>query len=174
MNKNKRLLTIWAVVFNFIAVASAIGIIIWSCLGLEGLFKMLEISMTQEELMILRAENIFTSALDILLNTAAAICLILHVKLYEKRFTTSKKLFIAGLVLNVLSAPISVPSILLYISYFMYMDIKVDRTPENQEPEIEVLPSEDEVKQQVEKLRKLKEEGKISEEEYKEEIMKLL
>ena len=171
MNKAKKNLIFWTIILNFLTVAYSIGMIIWSSVGVESFLANLQMDLTQVEIDMLIYDNIITCSVDGVINLAAAICLILNLKLYEKHFKASKKLFFAGLILNVLSSPLSIGAILLYIAHFKYMDIEVIK---EEEKEGSVACSEEELKNKIEKLRKLKEQGVITEEEFSNEILKLL
>ena len=79
---------------------------------------------------------------------------------------------VRGLILNVFASPLAIASILLYIAHFKYPDF--ERTNDDAEEEIIVEASEAELKRKIENLRKLKENGTITEEEFEKELMRLL
>lgn len=99
-----------------------------------------------------------------------------------KSFSKSRRLYITGAVFTILSGVASIASILLYIS----MAIKEEQVVRefsintNQNGLVEPISEEKEetvkkdVKEKISRLRKLKEEGIISEEEFNDQIMKLL
>lgn len=86
-------------------------------------------------------------------------------QMFRQRYGFYMSAVIISLILNLLS----VATILLIISLFTSDLVWVKPEKENV---VTVTPESKEKK--IEKLRKLKEEGKISEEEYNDELMKLL
>ncbi len=172
MNKTRRNLIIAVIVLNFISVASSVVSIIGSVFWLESMYAELGIALTGAELHAMRIQNYIYAGIDMLLYLSAAICLILHLKYHDKNYILSGKLFFAGFILNLLAGILSIENLLLLIAYFKYADIQVIN--EESDDEIIVEESEDSIKRKIERLRKLKEDGTISEEEFKEEILKLL
>lgn len=171
MNKTRKNLITWAYVLNLVAAGINIISLILSTIYIEKLYEFLELELAQNEIIYARIENITTYVIDIGLMLSAGICLVLSLKKHDTNYELSKKLFFAGLILNVLSSPISIASILLFIAHFKYMDIKVEQ---EEDDVVEIVDSEDEIKRKIEKLRKLKDQGVISEEEFNQEILKLL
>lgn len=172
MNKTRRNLIIAVIVLNLISVVSGVFTIIGSVFWIESMYAELGIALTMPELQSLRIQNYIYASLDILLYLAAAICLILHLKYHDSNYKLSEKLFYAGFIINLVAGILSIENLLLLIAYFKYSDIQVIR--EEREDEVVIEESEDSIKRKIEKLRKLKEDGTISEEEFKDEILKLL
>jgi len=169
MNKTKKNLVTWTIVLDFIAVASSLFMLIWTAVDPMRFYALMGIHLTEAEIKLIMVNDLWTYGLDLALNLSGAVCLLIYLKNYEKALNKAKKLFIAGLVLNVLSSPLSLASILLYIAHFKYIDIKVDK-----EEEVIVEDDEESLKRKIAKLRKLKEEGAITEEEFTDELSKLL
>lgn len=176
MNKTKKGLIIAAIVLNSISVVMLILSIIGSVYWLESIYLDMGMKLTPAELNSVRIDNIVYSAIDLALYLSSTILLILHLYLYEKNFKVSKRLFMAAGILVFFCDFLSISFILLLIAYFKYMDIEVIKEKEeNEDGEVEVVENdEDAIKRKIEKLRKLKDDGVISEEEFKEEILKLL
>jgi hypothetical protein len=175
MNKSKKLLITWAIVLNCLTLASCIGTLIWVCVGgIESMY--LSLGFAEMDVFVFKTQEIIYNAIDIALNLGAVICLSLNIYFADKRYNLSKKLFIAGLVLNILSNPLSIATILLVVAQFRYMDIEVikEKREDEQDEEVEIISSEDELRVKIEKLRKLKEQGLITEDEFNSEILKLL
>ena len=168
MNKTKKALVTWTIVLNFISVASSIAMLIWTALNPAELYVLMGIQLTDAEIYSMMVSDLWTYGVDLALNLAGAIVLIIYLRMYDKNLNNAKKLFIAGLVLNILSSPLSIASILLYIAHFKYLDIEVIKEEETVEDNEEVL------KRKIAKLRKLKDDGTITEEEFTNELSKLL
>jgi len=167
MNEVKRKLIIATIIFDFISMAAVIA----------GLLVIIFVDKyvpteyaTFEEFWTFHILEIVLFSLDIALYSSAAICLSVAIKNKGASFSKNRKVFLAGFILNIISGPLSIATILLYIAQFNFIDsqVAVDNS-------VEVKKSKDEeMKEKVEKLRKLKDDGLISEEEFNEQIMRLL
>lgn len=113
----------------------------------------------------------------------AGILLIYSVRNGGENFYRSQAVFIAGLVLTVLCGPLSISSILLYISLTIKQKITnfdLNKSSENFEVnekqmcDIKIGERAESVKEKLIKIKKLKDSGNISEEEYKKVLIKYL
>lgn len=90
-----------------------------------------------------------------------------------QHFEEKKGLYITGAVFTIISNPLSISSILLYISFGMPTKVK---TQQNPSAPISPEPTKNYsvMKDEIEVLRKLKEDGVITEEEFKKQILEIL
>ncbi len=102
-----------------------------------------------------------------------SVCLIWSVRKSGKYFRRSQGYYIAGLIVVILAGG-WIPWILLLISMFI-PDIIVMNMPNEVRREERIMEREEEVKKKkIEELRKLKDDGVISEEEFNQKLMELL
>lgn len=91
------------------------------------------------------------------------------------KFERRKGLYVTGAVLTILAGPLSIPSILYYISFGL------SNAPKNEQPKQQTIEMQEEqtknyaaLKDDIQVLRQLKEDGIITEEEFKKKIMNML
>lgn len=171
MNKKKRTLTLVATIFNLLTAVIYIAGLFVVIFAFNDIITAVLPEITSGEIAYYQAEAIVGLSIEIALNLSAGICLVLYLTKGQKNYKLGRKLFIAGLIINVLSELISIPTILLFIANYFYLDIEVIR--EERSDEVEVV-DENEVAVKIAKLRKLRDDGKITEEEFQQEILKLL
>ncbi len=172
INKGKKDFVVWAIILCFLSAISSLGYVLTAIFAFDKMHFLYGVGITASELEVARMGDIIIYSLDTAINVAAAICLIFYLKKAEVNPPLGKKLFFAGLILNVFASPLAIASILLYIAHFKYPDF--ERVSDDSEQEIIVEASEDELKRKIAKLRELKENGTITEEEFEKELMKLL
>lgn len=164
MNKTKRILIIVAIVLNFISCALNLY------LGI--LFLLPPIT----------SINIFYAIyqfLGVLAYVATSVLLLYSISNGGKNFKRRYNCYMTAVILSFLLNLFSVSSILLFITLFLPDIVWVkphDDVYFVKEDEVkdEKTMSEREKERKIAALRKLKEEGKITEEEFKEELFKLL
>lgn len=172
MNKGKKDLVTWAIILCFLTALSSVAYAIMSAVAIDKLYSFYGLQATMQQLEEIRVGEIVTYSLDAAINVAAAVCLIFYLKKVETNLVVAKRLFFAGLILNVFASPLAIASILLYIAHFKYPDN--GRVQADYDEEVVANAGEDELKRKIEKLRKLKEDGTITEEEFEKELLKLL
>lgn len=165
MNNTKRKLIIWAIVLNFVMASAILYMYITGVISLAKLDPTEFVTMSKGQYI---ASYTISYAVEFLAMLASPILLLISIAGKGMHFQKRKKLYIAAIFINVFINLISVATLLLVISYFKYLDIEVIK----EEDVVEI--SEDDLKDKIAKLRKLKDDGVISEEEFKEQIMKLL
>ena len=173
INKGKKDLVVWAIILCFLSAFSSLSYVITAIFAFDKMHFLYGGIITAAELEVARTGDIIIYSLDTAINIAAAICLIFYLKKAESNLTLGRRLFFSGLILNVFASPLAIASILLYIAHFKYPDFERVNA-DNIEEEIIIEASEDELKRKIAKLRELKENGTITEEEFEKELLKLL
>ena len=167
MNKTKRNLILSAAIINLINMGANLVIAILFCVNPE------YANVLGSYLLIISYYSIYFVFAEIVAGIIASILLIYSVRKKGKYFRSSQKYYIAGLII-VIFAGGWIPWVLLFISMFIPDIIIINSASEvRQEQRAEDRTSE-EKRRKVEELRKLKEEGVISEEEFNKRLMDLL
>lgn len=167
MNKTKRNLILSAGIINLINMLANLVIVIMY------LVDPVRFEMLAYYLVIISYYSIYFVFVEIVAGIIASIMLIYSVRKKGKYFRYSQKYYIAGLIIIVFAGG-WIPWILLFISMFI-PDIIVMNSPSELRTEQRQEDREkDEKRRKVEELRKLKEDGVISEEEFQKELMNLL
>lgn len=167
MNKTKRNLILSAAIINLINMVANLVIAILFCVNPE------YANVLGSYLLIISYYSIYFVFAEIVAGIIASILLIYSVRKKGKYFRSSQKYYIAGLII-VIFAGGWIPWVLLFISMFIPDIIIINSASEvRQEQRAEDRTSE-EKRRKVEELRKLKEEGVISEEEFNKRLMDLL
>ena len=160
MNKTKFILILLAILFVFADIA-------WSIYNVVSYFMMAPAF----------REPIFYAIYDIIviaLNIGVAVMLILCVWGNGKHFRSRYGLYMSSLVISVITNLTSVGTILLVFTMFIsdWQWVKPANDGDyHKEGDVIVLPSKQEI---IAKLREKKENGEITEEEFQNELMKLL
>ena len=124
-------------------------------------------------LVVISYYSIYFVFVEVVAGIIGSICLMYAVSKGGKYFRRSQNYYIAGLIIIILAGG-WIPWILLLISMFI-PDIIVMNTPVEIRREERAEDKEnEEKKRKIEELRKLKEDGAITEEEFNNELMKLL
>lgn len=167
MNKTKRNLILSAAIINLINMVANLVIAILFCVNPE------YANVLGSYLLIISYYSIYFVFAEIVAGIIASILLIYSVRKKGKYFRSSQKYYIAGLII-VIFAGGWIPWVLLFISMFIPDIIIINSASEaRQEQRAEDRASE-EKRRKLEELRKLKEEGVISEEEFNKRLMDLL
>ena len=167
MNKTKRNLILSAAIINLINMVANLVIAILFCVNPE------YVNVLGSYLLIISYYSIYFVFVEIVAGIIASILLIYSVRKKGKYFRSSQKYYIAGLII-VIFAGGWIPWVLLFISMFIPDIIIINSASEvRQEQRAEDMASE-EKRRKLEELRKLKEEGVISEEEFNKRLMDLL
>lgn len=167
MNKTKRNLILSAAIINLINMVANLVIAILFCVNPE------YANVLGSYLLIISYYSIYFVFAEIVAGIIASILLIYSVRKEGKYFRSSQKYYIAGLII-VIFAGGWIPWVLLFISMFIPDIIIINSASEvRQEQRAEDRASE-EKRRKLEELRKLKEEGVISEEEFNKRLMDLL
>ena len=127
-----------------------------------------------------RTTLVVTTAVGFAFELIAAITLICSIREGGSKFASSRGLFLTGLVFAIITGPISIQSILLYVAVGI-------KDAESYRPEFNAVnpmindqfieqttQSKDQIKQTIMKYQTLKNQGLISDEEYKKIIIKYL
>lgn len=167
MNKTKRNLILSSAIINLINMVANLVIAILFCVNPE------YANVLGSYLLIISYYSIYFVFAEIVAGIIASILLIYSVRKKGKYFRSSQKYYIAGLII-VIFAGGWIPWVLLFISMFIPDIIIINSASEvRQEQRAEDRASE-EKRRKLEELRKLKEEGVISEEEFNKRLMDLL
>ena len=167
MNKTKRNLILSAAIINLINMGANLVIALLFCVNPE------YANVLGSYLLIISYYSIYFVFAEIVAGIIASILLIYSVRKKGKYFRSSQKYYIAGLII-VIFAGGWIPWVLLFISMFIPDIIIINSASEvRQEQRAEDRASE-EKRRKLEELRKLKEEGVISEEEFNKRLMDLL
>lgn len=117
--------------------------------------------------------SIYFVFVEVVAGMIASILLIYSVRKKGKYFRSSQKYYIAGLII-VIFAGGWIPWILLFISMFIPDIIIINSASEIRQEERAEDRASAEKRRKVEELRKLKEDGVITEEEFNKRLMDLL
>ncbi len=117
--------------------------------------------------------NVVMSALSFAIALVGSILLFFAVRQKGKYFRTSQGIFIAGFIIVVLCGGF-LPWILLLISFFISDVIVINRPNEVKREEKQEEKAYEDKKKQIEDLKRLRDSGLISEEEYKQKLFELL
>lgn len=167
MNKTKRNLILSAAIINLINMVANLIIAIIYLVNPE-LYAELGVY-----LVVISYYSIYFVFVEVVAGIIGSICLMCAVRKGGKYFRRSQSYYITGLIIIILAGG-WIPWILLLISMFI-PDIIVMNTPVEIRREERAEDKEnEEKKRKIEELRKLKEEGAITEEEFNNELMKLL
>ena len=167
MNKTKRNLILSAAIINLINMVANLVIAILFCVNPE------YANVLGSYLLIISYYSIYFVFVEIVAGIIASILLIYSVRKKGKYFRSSQKYYIAGLIIIIFAGG-WIPWVLLFISMFIPDIIIINSASEvRQEQRAEDRASE-EKRRKLEELRKLKEEGVISEEEFNKRLMDLL
>ena len=167
MNKTKRNLILSAALINLINMVANLIIAIIYLVNPE-LYADLGVY-----LVVISYYSIYFVFVEVVAGIIGSICLMYAVRKGGKYFRRSQSYYITGLIIIILAGG-WIPWILLLISMFI-PDIIVMNTPVEIRREERAEDKEnEEKKRKIEELRKLKEEGAITEEEFNNELMKLL
>lgn len=158
MNKSKFWLILFAIIFCF-------GSIAWNIFDIVTYF-MLE---PQYRAPVFYLIFYF---IDILIQIAIAVMLTYAIWNKGKYFRTRYRYYSISLVLSIVVSLFSVSTILLIISMFMSDWVWIN--PDKEEKNGKVVNIADTREEMITKLRRKRENGEISEEEFQQELMKLL
>lgn len=117
--------------------------------------------------------SIYFVFVEVVAGIIASILLIYSVRKKGKYFRSSQKYYIAGLIIVVFAGG-WIPWILLFISMFIPDIIIINSASEIRQEERAEDRASAEKRRKVEELRKLKEDGVITEEEFNKRLMDLL
>ena len=167
MNKTKKNLILSAAIINLINMVANLIIVIIYCVDPE-LYANLGVY-----LVVISYYSIYFVFVEVVAGIIGSICLMYAVRKNGKYFRRSQSYYIAGLIIIILAGG-WIPWILLLISMFI-PDVIIMNTPvEIRREERTEDRANEEKKRKIEELRKLKEDGVITEEEFNNELMKLL
>lgn len=168
MNKTKRNLILWAGIINLIQmVANFVLTII--VLAYPEVYK----EIYAYYLSYISYYSIYMIFVEVIAGIIGSILLFYSIRKGGKYFRTSQKFYVAGLIITIIAGG-WLPWILLLISMFI-PDIIVMNTPNEVRREERREQNEyDAKKAKVEELRRLKDEGLITEEEFNQKLMELL
>ena len=168
MNKTKRNLILSAAIINLINMVANLVVAIIYCVNPEYYFETLG-----TYLILISYYSIYFVFVEVVAGIIASILLIYSVRKNGKYFRTSQKYYIAGLII-VIFAGGWIPWLLLFISMFVPDVIIMNSASEIRHEERAEEREYNEKRKKVEELRKLKEDGLITEEEFNKRLMDLL
>lgn len=168
MNKTKRNLILSAAIINLINMVANLVVAIIYCVNPEYYFETLG-----TYLILISYYSIYFVFVEVVAGIIASILLIYSVRKKGKYFRTSQKYYIAGLII-VIFAGGWIPWLLLFISMFVPDVIIMNSASEIRHEERAEERGYNEKRKKVEELRKLKEDGLITEEEFNKRLMDLL
>ncbi len=161
MNKTKKWLIIVAIIFNFVEIA-------WNVYRIVDWFMLDEVY----------RNSVFYVVYDFITIAClltVAVLLIMSIwnngKLFRQRYGYYMTALVISIIVNLLSVSSVLLIITMFISDWVWINPKDDKTV-TIDDKTEVIRESKEAK--IDRLRKLKEEGKISEEEFQAELLKLL
>lgn len=175
MNKTKRNLIIASAIINLIGITASLVLSILLKVNLE-VFK----EYYEYYYFITYSTNIYYAAFSFAAGVVGSIFLLYSVRAKGKYFRTTQGLYIAGFAIVIICGG-SLSWLLLFISMFIpdvvIMNTKSEvkqeekeQTKENQKKEQEL----EDKKQKIEQLKQLRDNGEITEEEYKKRLFDLL
>lgn len=168
MNKTKRNLILSAAIINLINMVANLVVAIIYCVNPEYYFETLG-----TYLILISYYSIYFVFVEVVAGIIASILLIYSVRKKGMYFRTSQKYYIAGLII-VIFAGGWIPWLLLFISMFVPDVIIMNSASEIRHEERAEERGYNEKRKKVEELRKLKEDGLITEEEFNKRLMDLL
>lgn len=158
MNSTKKWLIITAILFNFVSIG-------WNIFYIVNWFKY-------------KASSVFYLIwYFITIACCIAVIVLLSMAIWRngKLFRSRYGYYMTALVISIIVNLLSVSSVLLIISMFVSDWVWI--TPKKDDSKVEIDEKTVVIKnkeEEIARLRKLKDEGKISEEEFQERLMKLL
>ena len=158
MNSTKKWLIITAILFNFVSIG-------WNIFYIVNWFKYKDSSV------------FYLIWYFITIACCIAVIVLLSMAIWRngKLFRTRYGYYMTALVISIIVNLLSVSSVLLIISMFVSDWVWI--TPKKDDSKVEIDEKTVVIKnkeEEIARLRKLKDEGKISEEEFQERLMKLL
>lgn len=168
MNKTKRNLILSAAIINLINMIANLVIVILYLVDPEYYVNILG-----TYLYIISYYSIYFIFVEVVVGIVGSILLIYSVRSKGKYFRVSQKYYIAGLIIIILAGG-WIPWILLLISMFIPDIIIINSPSEVRREERAEESANNDKKKKVEELRKLRDEGVITEEEFNKQLMDLL
>ncbi len=167
MNKTKRNLILSSAIINLINMVANLVIAIIYCVDPE-LYANLGVY-----LVMISYYSIYFVFVEVVAGIIGSVCLLYAVRNKGKYFRRSQGYYIAGLIIIILAGG-WIPWILLLISMFIPDIIIINSPSEIRREERMEDRREEEKKRKIEELRKMKEDGVITEEEFNQKLMELL
>ena len=168
MNKTKRNLILSAAIINLINMIANLVIVILYLIDPEYYANILG-----TYLYIISYYSIYFIFVEVVAGIVGSILLIYSVRSKGKYFRVSQKYYIAGLIIVILAGG-WIPWILLLVSMFIPDIIIINSPSEVRREERAEESANNDKKRKVEELRKLRDEGVITEEEFNKQLMDLL
>ena len=168
MNKTKRNLILSAAIINLINMIANLVIVILYLVDPEYYANILG-----TYLYIISYYSIYFIFVEVVAGIVGSILLIYSVRSKGKYFRVSQKYYIAGLIITILAGG-WIPWILLLVSMFIPDIIIINSPSEVRREERAEESANNDKKRKVEELRKLRDEGVITEEEFNKQLMDLL
>lgn len=193
MNPTKRTLIVAAGIFNLISAAIGIIGIILACTQIETLAQILQsggATLTKAEITLIYSLALGVSIGELALGVIAGSLLLISTRNKGIHFEKNKWVFWAGFILTVIMGFTSIAAILLYISFGYnnyavseFKEERANRTYSDYDGTVfEETPAgnfsasankEEGIKSKIDQLRELRDNGEITEEEFKKMLMKL-
>lgn len=158
MNKTKFWLILFAIIFSFASIA-------WDIYDIVIYF-------TQEPQNRVAVFYLVFYFIDIFALIAVAVLLTMAIWKNGKLFRQRHRYYMIALMISIIVSLFSITSILLIISMFVSDMVWIN--PDKEKPNQKVVSISDSREETIAKLRRKRENGEITEEQFQEEIMKLL
>ena len=154
--------------------------------GMNGALADLVFKLTGEvvDVITFKTTMLITAGIGILFYTVASTLLLLSIRNNGQYFKKSKKLFITGLVFSIICSPLSVSSVLLYVSLALkddeIVEVKDGVVSDETKAEVEDIIYDErdkkdfDIKGKITEYKRLKEQGIISDKEYKIMVIKYI
>lgn len=168
MNKTKRNLILSAAILNLINMVANLVVAIIYCVDPE-----YYINTIGQYIYIISFYSVYFVFVEVVAGIIGSILLIYSVRKRGKYFRYSQKYYIAGLIIVILAGG-WIPWILLLISMFIPDIIIINSPSEIRREERAEENANNEKKKKIEELRKLRDDGVITEEEFNKQLMDLL
>ena len=184
MNNTKKKLILASSIIQFISVAILLFTIVFfirvSNSALENMFE--EYSELGWSAETIRTVMLSVTGVGFAFQLIAAILLVCSIRDEGRKFNQSKAMFITGVVFTAITSPLSIASILLYIALSikeqaqanMFYTIQPQQNVVRQNEFQDISVDNTNIKKTILKYQGLKNDGLISEEEYKKILIKYL
>lgn len=168
MNKTKRNLILASAIINLLSISANLVLSIILMVNAELLLEYVNYFY-----FVGYSTNIIYVVFSFATGLVASILLIFAVRAKGKYFRTSQGIFIAGFIIIVICGGF-LPWVLLFISMFIPDVIVMNTRSEIRREEHAENQAMEQKKKRIEELQKLRDEGVITEEEYKQKLFEIL
>ncbi len=171
MNKTKRNLILAAAILNLIGITASLVLSIILIVNREAVQEYLELYY-----FVSYSTNIVYTIISFIIGLVGSILLIYSVRAKGKYFRRSQGMYLTGFIIIIFFGGF-IPWILLFISLFVSDVIVINSRSELREEEKQEIKNDQAYelkKRKIEELKRLRDSGEITEEEYKQKLFELL